>query len=339
METIDRKEYIKEYHDMAGKLIFNEKLPLINDILDFATKGKTNDRLQHVFDFFGDEDELRGLVTRESVRFSEDESDEFISSVIAANVSDISESGLIYKQLQATGDTYRIRGKDCKSVGRKVELPLTEEEFIYNVRNCYFTLEKGSQDYLVFSEYDKFTKDMEDVGAKEIWVRSPMTCKNHTRKGCCPICAGELPKGVQNIGAFTTLMVTETATQAALSSMNKGRKANVNFLLTQRAVGEDGKPINSHKAFYEWCEGILQELQGDSVERRFYEVALLGRLRVDDKKVSVASLANPNSSNLFGEFIYRPKESTFKKMLNKGVFNDNSLKTQIALNNYRKGLF
>ena len=57
METIDRKEYIKEYHDMAGKLIFNEKLPLINDILDFATKGKTNDRLQHVFGFFGDEDE------------------------------------------------------------------------------------------------------------------------------------------------------------------------------------------------------------------------------------------------------------------------------------------
>lgn len=338
MLDINRKEYIKEYKDMASDLIFKEKLPLVDDIVEFAVNNKTNDKLQHVFDFFGDEEELRNLVTRDSVKFTPEQSNEFISSVIAANVSDISESGLIYKQLQATGDTYRIRGRDCKSNGRKIDLPITEDEFIYNVRNCYFTMKKGSTDYQLSSDFEEFKIKTADV--KEIWVRSPMACKNHTKHGCCPICAGELPDGVQNIGSFATLMITEVATQAALSSMNKGRKANVNFLLTQKAVDEEGKSITNRKDFYKWCEGVLDELQGVAVERRFYEIALLGRLHILDKdKVKVASLANPNSDNLFGEFIYRPKETTFKNMLNKGEFHDNSLKTQIALNNYRKGLF
>lgn len=334
MKKVNRSEYVKEYRSMADDLIYKENLPLINDILEFAVNDKANDKLQKVFDFFGDEDELRNLVTRDSVKFTEDESKEFVDSVIAANVTDISESGSIYKKLMATGDNYRIRGKDCHSNGRKIELPITEEEFKYNIRNSYFTLEKGSQDYQLVDTYEEFSKLTDDM--KEVWVRSPITCKNHTNRGCCPICAGELPDGVQNIGAFSTLMITEVATQAALSSMNKGRKINVNFLLTK-----NGSHIKTKKEFFEWCEEILNDLQGDSVERRYYEIALLGRLHIDkeNKTVKVVSLANPSTDNYFGEFIYKPNETSFKRMISHGVFHDDSLKAQIALNTYKKGIF
>ena len=236
MEVVDRAKYIKQYNDMAEDVIFDEKLPFATDIMDFAVDGKTSDRLKRVFDFFGDEEEIKEFTSRENVQFTEEDSDKFLSSVISANVTDISQSGSIYKKLMATGDTFRIKGSDCHSSGVKIELPVSEEEFVYRIKDSYITIEEGDTDYLMFFDYDEFCKETERLNAKAIWVRTPMNCKNHTKHGCCQICAGNLPDGVQNIGAFSTLMITEVATQNALSSMNKGRKENVNTLLTSRLL-------------------------------------------------------------------------------------------------------
>ena len=330
MNLIDRKEYIKEYKELGENVITKENLPFASDILEFVLNDKTDKRLQNIFDFFGDEEEIRNLTSRKSTSFNEEASKKFIASVIAANITDISDSGLLYKQLQASGDNYRIRGVDCGSKGREIKFPLNEEEFTYNVKNCNVIV--GEKEYKMFDTYEEFCKFAK--GKDSIRVRTPMTCKSHKKRGCCPICAGDLPKDTQNIGAFSTLMITETATQAALSSMNKGRKANINKLLA-----ESGKDVKTLKDYYEWAENLLQELQGDKVERRWYEMALLGRLHCNGDEVKVVSLTAPTSKNYFGDFLFRSNERNYRRMISAGTFYDDSLKAQIAMNSYKKGIF
>lgn len=351
---IDREEYIRKYKSQAKNVLEHEELPMVSEILDYTNNGKVSKNLQHVFDFFDDKEEFTDLVTRKNLSFSEQESSEFIDTVIAANITDISRSGLIYKMLMACGDNLRILGdKDCGSKGRELTLPIDEETFNYEVRNSYVDLgeieemvlamlqtgDKVGNGLLMFDSYQDFIDTINLCELKDgdtIHVRTPMTCVHHLRRGCCPVCAGKLPEKTQNIGAFATLMITEVATQNALSSMNKGTKVNVNNLLTKSA--KDVKTIND---YYEWAENILGQLKGDKVQRRFFEIALLGRLFVDkkSKKIRVSSLSSPNSSNYFGEFIYRPNRSNYAKLIRQGTFMDDSLKAQIAINEYAKSIF
>lgn len=333
-DIINRKEYLNKCCSDAKNVIFNEKLPMPSEIISFAVDNKSSDSLQHVFDFFGDEEEIKKLTGRKNINFSEEESRDFIDSVIAANILDISISGVTYKKLMACGDTIRIRGTDCHSEGREIALPIDELTFNYEVKNSYYTFEKSNSDYHVAITYDEFVADTD--GKTNIYVRTPKTCKHATKRGVCPICAGQIPEGVQNIGAFATLMITEFATQNALSSMNKGRKVNVNLLLTK-----DANNIKTLEEYHEWMEEILQDLKGESVERRYYEIALLGRLHFDknkkgEKKLRVSSLSSPKTTNYLGEFIYRPNETNFKNMIQAGEFQDESLKAQIALNSYKR---
>lgn len=351
---IDREEYMRNCREQAKNVIKEEKLPMVSEILDYTNNNKISKNLKHVFDFFDDKEEFSELVMRKNVSFTEEESKDFIDTVIAANITDISQSGLIYKMLMACGDNLRILGdKDCGSKGREITLPVSEEDFLYEIRNSYVNLgdvedaislmlttnEKVGDGLIMFDDYNDFLETLEVCGLQDgdkIYVHTPMTCTHHTRRGCCPVCAGKLPKNTQNIGAFATLMITEVATQNALSSMNKGTKDNVNTLLTKSSAG-----IKTLKDYYAWSEKILKELKGDKVQRRFFEIALLGRLFVDNKtkKVRVSSLSSPNSENYFGEFIYRPNRSTYSKLIRQGSFIDNSLKGQIAINEYKKGIF
>lgn len=331
MSNTERDAYIADYKKKATNTITEEHLPFVSDIMDFALKGKTDSRLQRVFDFFGDEEDIKEQTSRKNMFLTSEQSQKFIDSVIAANITDISQSGTLYKMLQASGDTYRIRSKNCESKGRKIELPIDEISFEYEIKNCNVYFDDPSY-LMMFEDFSEFKKA--SAGEEFVYVRSPMTCKKLKQHGCCEVCAGKLPDGAQNIGAFSTLMITEFATQAALSSMNKGKKQNVNTILTSSGAG-----INTLKKYFEWTSEILEDLRGADVQRRFYEIALLGRLHIEKGgKIRVSSLANPNSENYFGEFIYRPKEKTFKKMIEAGSFFDDSLKTQIAFNNYKRGL-
>lgn len=252
---IDREEYMKTCREQAKNVLEHEELPMVTEILEFTNKEKVSKNLQHVFDFFDDEEEFSELVNRKDLSFSEKESQEFIDTVIAANITDISRSGLIYKMLMACGDNLRILGnKDCNSKGREMTLPIDEETFNYEIRNSYVNLgdidemvllmldtdSKVGNGLMMFDDYKDFLETTQMCGLKDgdkIHVRTPMTCVHHTRRGCCPVCAGKLPENTQNIGAFATLMITEVATQNALSSMNKGTKENVNTLLTKKSDG------------------------------------------------------------------------------------------------------
>ena len=71
-------------------------------------------------------------------------------------------------------------------------------------------------------------KWIEEEGLSKIHIRTPLTC-NHVKENhsICRKCVGLVPDNVKSIGTFTTLMVTESATQSALSSMNKGREENI----------------------------------------------------------------------------------------------------------------
>lgn len=331
INSIDREKYIKKCNKLAEKVIFEEKLPFVTDIMDFALNDKVSDRLDHMFEFFDNKEELENLVKRESLSFSEEEGNEFIDTVISANLTDIRVAGSLYKQLQATGDDLRIKGENCKSEGREIELPISEEEFLYNVRNSFVYFD-DKKDLTVFHNYDEFIKGIK--GKDKIYVRTPLTCKHANKRGICKTCAGQIPPDTQNIGAFSTLMVTEFATQSALSSMNKGTKENVNTLLTKNdckaKVWED---------FVPWAEDILVNLEGKEVERRFYEIVLIGRVRYNKDKMTVSSLQTPNSKNYLGAFIYRPREVTYRNMISNAPFTDNSLKVQIATNDFRKGMY
>lgn len=343
IDSIDRKKYIKKYKTLAEDVIYKEQLPFASDILNFAIEDKVSPRLQHLFDFFDNREELSKLVRRESLNFSEEEGTEFINTVISANVSDIRTAGSLYKQLQATGDDLRIRGEigksseDCGSKGRKIELPIEEDEFLYSIRNSWVRFNED-EDLQVFYNYNDFMKAAK--GHDSVFVKTPMTCKHAKKRGVCPTCAGQIPPNTQNIGAFSTLMVTEFATQSALSSMNKGSKDNVNTLLIKSA-----RDINTWEEFFEWSEDILQSLKGKDVERRFYEIVLLGRARADTSskeknRVNVSPLSAPKTDNYFGKFIYRPRETTFRELVSQEEpFEDTSLKLQIGLNDFRKGLY
>lgn len=333
---MQRSETIAEFKKGAEQLIYEEKLPMISEILEYALQDKTSPDLQHVFDFFDDKEEFTNLIRRKSVHFSQEESREFLESVIAANISDISLSGTLYKNLMAAGDTYRIKGTDCESQGTKYDLPMSEHDFAYQVKDSWFTVEDEKERFMV-DNYEDFIKATKDK--KYIYVRSPLSCKYFLKRSCCPICAGRLPEKVQNIGAFAALMITEVATQNALSSMNKGRKVNVNTLLSHKAEN-----IKTMEDFYAWVNTILEDLKGNQedsvkVERRFFELALLGRLYIVDGKPMVLSLKSPIMYNYFGNFIYKGNETTFRQLVNHPEFNDSSLKAQIAFNCYKKGIF
>lgn len=328
-----RDEYMDKCYQMAANTFANEKLPFVTDVMNFALNNEKSPRLQRVFDFFGDEEEIKSMVSCPSAFMDSAASAKFIEKVISANITDITQSGLLYKQLQALGDSYRITIDDCGSHGAEIPLPIDEETFDYRVKDCLASFDENDKDaYVYYTSYEEFAKEAK--GHQSVFVRTPNSCHKRHNGSCCKACAGKVPEGTQNLGAFATLMITEFATQAALSSMNKGKKENVNHLLAKSGAG-----ITTEKQFDEWAEGILNALQGGSVERRFYEIALIGRMNVlDDGKVKVSSIRGPESDNYLGEFIFRPKEKTFKKMVKASSFFDDSLKAQIAMNQYKSGL-
>lgn len=328
--SIDRKKYIKECNKLGEEVIYKEHLPFTSDIMSFASKEEVSDRLQHVFDVLDNADSLHNQITRNSLRFIEGESKEFIDTVISANITDIRLAGSLYKQLMATGDDLRIKGNNCGSNGREIALPIDEDTFYYEIRNSYVYFD-DKKDLQVFYEYKDLQKACK--GHDKVFVRTPMTCKHRDKRGVCKTCAGQVPENTQNIGAFSTLMVTEFATQSALSSMNKGTKENVNTLLVSKHDG-----VKTWDDFDKWADDILNKLMGRDVERRFYEIILIGRARSTgkDNKVEMSSLMTPKTNNYFGAFIYRPKESTYREILKQKSFEDTSLKFQIATNQYHR---
>ena len=330
-EKLKRDEYFEKNQELSQNLWEKEDLPTVADICD-VMKGKESKKLNKIFDFFDNRENFLELANRKDNNYDEEESSTHITTVKSSNSTEISESGYFYKLLMASADDFLLdpNTNNCKSEGVEYNLnSLTEKDYNYRVKFMYINEIKD----FTRMNYEDFMNFIKDKDIQSIHVRTPLTCKCIKNRCLCKKCAGILPSGITNIGTFITLMVTESATQSALSSMNKGVTENVNKLLERKYEG-----IYDWEEIKKWMEEIVSSIQNDQVSARFYEIALLSRVREDKKGPFVASLKNSinHSDNLFGSYIFRPNLKNFERMVRKGHFEDNSLKLQIAMNNFKK---
>ena len=338
-EKLSRKEYFKKNQELS-KNLWKASIPTVADIFDFNS-GLENEKISAIFNFFKNEEEFTKISQKIEDIYDQDESSNFIRKVMASNNSDIAEAGYFYKLLMASADDLTLDEniKDCDSNGLEFSINEESKDFIktfnYKIK---FMFIKELNDFCTLN-FEDFINWSKKNKIKTIHVNTPLTCNcvndwgNSNRK-ICQKCAGKLPEGVINIGTFTTLMVTESATQSALSSMNKGRKENINDLLTQSYNG--GYNLKEIK---EWINSIVENLnisEKPNVSSRFYELALMSRIRSDESGPYISSLKGSiaRSDNIFGSYIFTPNNKNFEKMIKKECFKDESLKLKIAINNF-----
>lgn len=335
-ENLIRQEYYDKNKELSRKL-WTTPIPTIADIADFM-RGYENEKMSKIFDFFENKEDFVKMINNVSHNYEQDESSAFIRKVMSANNDDISKAGYFYKLLMASADDILIHKTNCNFKGVEYNIEdLDESEYNYRVKFMYV---KEYKNYMRLN-YDLFKEWVNNKNIKTIHVRTPLTCNHfmqietnrpHTRY-FCKRCCGALPKNTINVGTFTTLMVTENATQSALSSMNKGRKENVNDVLLRRYEGE-----RNFDAIKKWIADIVTSLKNNEVSARFYEIALLSRVRIDEKDglPFVASMKSSisYSGNLFGSYIFTSNNKDFEKMIKAKEFEDTSLKLQIAVNKF-----
>ena len=316
----------------------NEQIPTVYDIAQFMN-GEENNKMNSIFDFFDNKEEFLKMANRTHHKYNQDESTNFIKKVQAANCDEISLSGYFYKLLMASADDFRIIENDCGSEGQEFNVnSITKEEFEYRVKSMYIEEfnDNCNMDYDQFKDSIEFGKNNEYIKNDIIHVRNPKTCKCAKEHGICKKCAGELPLKIKNIGTFTALMVTEHITQNCLSSMNKGIQQNINdaLLTSYKGNSEWNDIIN-------WIDSIVTDLENNEVQSRYYEISLLSRIRRDwdnngEYFVSSMKTSINNSGNIFGQYIFTPNMKNFQRMIDKKEFEDNSLKLQIAMNEYEE---
>lgn len=325
-ENLQRKEYFDKNQEL-GENMWGVELPTVGDIADFM-KEKNNPKMNRIFEFYENEDSFKKMLNRTEHNYTQEESTEFVRKVMSANNDDISQAGYFYKLLMASADDFRIVEKDCQSNGIEYNFEdIDEDLFNYRIRFMFVNELKT----FVRMSFNDFIKILTEKNLTEIHVRTPMSCNNKEKRCLCKRCSGALPKGVTNVGTFTALMVTESATQGALSSMNKGRKENINNVLTR---GYDGE--SNWESINNWINNIVTELQNDNVSARFYEIALLSRVRFDNGKPYVSPLKSSisKSGNIFGSYIFTSNMKDFEKIIKTKEFEDNSLKLQLAINDF-----
>lgn len=339
-KNMNRDEYFKKNQELAKDLWENQMIPTVGDIAEFIKHDK-NENMTSIFNFFDNRNNFIKMVTRQDEAYDEEESATFIQSVMSSNNTDISRAGYFYKLLMASADDFVIVSENCKSEGISLKLSeLSKEEYNYRVHYNWII----ELDNYVELGYHKFVEKCNQMGLECFHVRTPLSClsfpKNTeesntgiNKRGICRCCAGKLPNNINNVGTFTTLMVTEHATQTALNSMNEGVQRDINETLTVAYKGGyDWESISN------WITSLVQDLKGEDVSSRFYEIALMSRIRFDNEGPYVSSLVGSinRSNNLFGAYIFKPTDKTLESILKKGEFYDNSLKLQIAMNKYSK---
>ena len=318
-----RQEYVKEYHKL-GESMFEHCI--IPTVADFAKAIKDNDaesmeKITKITTFTKNTEDIMQSVNRRTNNYSEQESKKFMKSVIAANVTDITESGYFYKKLISSCDDMTIEIDDCGSEGEEFKLPIDEDTFNYKVRNHWVM------------ELNKYVESYDDIPKTgSIHVRSFLTC-NHGIRHFCKKCAGLYRRShdteftPKNIGIYSTLMITEHATQASLDSMNKGTAEKVNVTLEQKISNVDDIIEAKEKT-----KEIIDSIGNVGVESRFYEIALLSRWR--NGEFSSLQTSFLKQSDALGAFIYKPTKSSFVKLLLSEEFEADSMKTKIAFDKY-----
>ena len=337
LNLISREEYIKVYKELGKSMYSNCYIPNVGD---FARAYKDNDKnaldkIEEITTFTDNYDDIEKSVNRKKEDYTEEESNKFMKSVIAANITDITESGYFYKQLMSSCDNMIIDNNDCHSHGQEIKLPLNLELFNYRVK-FHFVEELG--EYV--EDYQNFLDKTNNLDS--IHVRNFLTCQTDShKKHFCKKCAGiyKLEHNTtftpRNIGIFSSLMITEHATQASLDSMNKGTTESINVLLTKPIKD---KEVETEEKRTNKITNIIEEIGNVGVESRYYEIALLSRLHYENGKCKPKALVSSFLANedKFGTFIYRPNIKTFLELVSQKEFKADSTKTMLAFDRYRK---
>ena len=324
MATIkNRKKYVEHYHNLGEAMFKNCTIPTVGDFANaYSKKDKAAvDKIDTITKFTGNKKDIDESIERRNSIYSDAESKKFMNSVIAANITDITESGWFYKKLISSCDDMTIVTDDCGAIGEEFACPIDEATFNYKIKNRYVT---ECRDYI--EDIKKLPRN------GKIHVRTFLTCKKGPRHFCAK-CAGLFRRSYdttfvpKNIGIYSTLMITEHATQASLDSMNKGVAEKLNVLLEKRIP----KPSDINEA-KDSIREIIDTIGDVGVESRFYEVALLSRYRNGE----FVSLQNSfvKQEDVFGAFVYSNTKKLFDKMIETGTFNANSMKTKIAFDAY-----
>lgn len=335
MENIPRENYMKIYKILGENMWENCEIPTVGDLVDLFNNS-SNETLDDMTSFFENEDKLKDLLFKEDAIYSEEESNTFMKKVIASNATDISDAGWFYKKLISSCDDIRTKKEACSSSGVLYNV-LDINESIYNYK-IKFSFVEQIQDYAKY-DYKTFMKDLKDRGVASINVRTPITCELTSERDVCVKCAGVIKMSYENyftpknFGAYSTLMITEHATQASLDSMNKGTSENINTMLDKK-IESKNITIEEMRAL---IDQIVEEIGDVGVQSRFYEVAL--RSRFYETKPGLYSASSlqysfGHQSDPLGCFIYSPTDRNFIKMINSGEFESSSLKSQIMFDIY-----
>lgn len=332
-ESLKRGEYFEKNQELGEMIWEKEKIPTVADIADFMNGNENNENMNAIFEFLDNKDGFIKMANRTTHSYSQDESTEHVRNVMASNNQEISHAGYFYKLVMAAADDLIIGDIKCNSEGVKYDVSTINED-IYDYRIRFMWVNEFKM-YMRMS-YNEFLQKVTDAELSSIHVRTPMTCNCHpmSEKRICKRCAGALPQNTNNIGNFSALMVTENATQSALSSMNKGCKENMNDILSLGYSGD-----YTWEDIKRWANEITDMLQNKNVSARFYEIILISRVRKDLKGnpfVSTLKGSINHSGNLFGAYIFTPSKKNFEKMVRAGEFEDNSLKAQIAMNDCKR---
>lgn len=319
----NRKSYVKHYHELGEAMFTTCTIPTVGDFYKAYNKKnkKAAEKVNTITAFTGNAKDIEESVTRRSGIYSDAESKKFMNSVIAANITDITDSGWFYKKLISSCDDMTIISDDCGAIGEEYSCPIDEATFNYKIKNRYVV---ECRDYI--EDIKKLPRN------GRIHVRTFLTCKKGPRHFCAK-CAGLYRRSFDStfipkyIGIYSTLMITEHATQASLDAMNKGVAEKLNVLLEQKIE----KPLNIEDA-KDKIRNIIDQIGDVGVESRFYEIALLSRYR--NGEFSSLQTSFLRQEDIFGAFIYSPRDKIFNKMIEAGTFNANSMKTKIAFDAY-----
>lgn len=333
LNRVSREDYIKVYNKLGKKMFSECDIPTV---FDFANIGETEslDKIKHISEFTGNTKDIINSIKRREANYTEEESSKFMNSVIASNVTDITESGYFYKKLISSCDNMKITEYDCGSEGYELQLPIDENIYNYKVR--FHTISEFGMSIDSYKRFCRLTKDK-----SIIHVRNFLNCKTDPNHRCfCEKCAGTFKKSEfdsfmpYNIGVYSTLMVTEHATQASLDSMNKGVSEKINKILETKL---DQKAYPDYESVKEKIEQIINHIGNIGVMSKFYEISLLSRFYVQKdgtyKPISLQTSFLQQGDKL-GNFIYRPTKTNFLKLIGSKNIKADSLKSKIMMDIY-----
>lgn len=343
LQDLNREKYIEVYRKL-GELMFEEcDIPNVGDFVNIIKKNseykKSSNKLNQIAGFTGNLGDIEKSIARKEARYTAEESDSFIKKVMASNIDDITSSGFFYKKLVSSADNMSINKKisDCGSEGELFFVSeITPEVFNYKIKTHFIT-----ELYKYVEKYETFIEECKKQNLTEVHVRNFLTCeldKNH--KTFCPRCAGTFKRArnvnfvPKNIGIYSTLMITEHATQASLDSMNKGTSKSVNVLLEEKL---DEKGFANYEDVKDKIRSIIDEIGDIGVMSKYYEIALLSRFyRQSDGSYKPSALISSFSKqgDKLGQFIYSATENNFFKLISASEINAKSLKSKIMFDIY-----